>query len=242
MVAELLTVELDDGVATVAFDDVHSNNALSHAMVEALGVAFAALGRDPDVRAIVLGGSEDYFSSGASREVIDDLASGRRDSSELVLPRVLLECPVPVIAAMAGHAIGGGFALGMAADFIVLARESRYCLNFMDLGFTPGMGTTRLLEHVLSPAIAHELMFTGEARLGRDFEGKTGINHIVPRAEVMPRARELATRIAEKSRLTIVALKRVLSLPRRQAFEAARTQETAMHQLAFAALTDRKQT
>ena len=236
-----LVTQVDDGVATVTFDDVGSSNALSHAMVDALGVTFDTLGRDTSVRAIVLAGSDEYFSSGASREVVDDLATGRRDSSELVLPRVLLDCPVPVIAAMAGHAIGGGFALGMAADFIVLARESRYCLNFMDLGFTPGMGTTRLLEHVLSPAIAHELLFTGEARRGRDFEGKTGINHIVPRAEVMPRAHELASRIAEKSRLTIVALKRVLSLPRRQAFEAARSQETLMHQLAFGALTNRNQ-
>ena len=229
------------GWIDLRFDRPEKRNALSHAMVDALEITFTALGRNPEVRAIVLAGSEDYFSSGASREVVDDLATGRRDSSELLLPRVLLDCPVPVIAAMAGNAIGGGFALGMAADFIVLARESRYCLNFMDLGFTPGMGTTCLLEHVLSPAIAHELLFTGEARRGRDFEGKTGINHIVPRAEVMPRAHELAARISEKSRLTIVALKRVLSLPRRQAFEAARTQETAMHHLSFAALSARNQ-
>ncbi|HEY4180519.1 MAG TPA: polyketide synthase [Kofleriaceae bacterium] len=230
----LLRTRIDDGVATLTFDDIASNNALSHGMVIALGDAFGVVASRTDVRAVVLAGSSEYFSSGADRGVVSDLVTGRRDAGELLLPRLLLDCPVPVIAALAGHAVGGGFALGMAADFIVLARESRYCLNFMDLGFTPGMGSTRLLEHVLSPAIAHELLFTGEARRGRDFDGKCGINHIVPRADVLACAQTIAMRIADKPRPAIVALKRALSLPRRQAFEAARTHETMMHQLSFA--------
>jgi polyketide biosynthesis enoyl-CoA hydratase PksI len=236
-----VTTQIVDGVATITLDDA-ATNALSHAVVGALGAAFGALATNTDVRAVVLAGLPEWFSSGASREVVEDLVTGRRDSGELLLPRLLLDCPVPVVAAMAGHALGGGFALGVAADFVVLARDSRYCLNFLDLGFTPGMGSTCLLEHVLSPAIAHELLFTGEARRGRDFEGRCGINHIVPRPEVMPRALDLAARIADKPRPAIVALKRSLSVPRRQAFEAARTQETLMHGLSFAALNEgRKQ-
>jgi polyketide biosynthesis enoyl-CoA hydratase PksI len=230
----LVRARVDDAIATVTFDAAATANALSHAMVDALGDVFAAIARHPELRAVVLAADGEYFSSGASREVVADLATGRRDSGELLLPRLLLDCPVPVIAAMAGHAVGGGFALGIAADMVVLARDSRYCLNFMDLGFTPGMGTTRLLEHVLSPAIAHELLFTGEARRGRDFDGRCGINHIVPRDEVAERAQALAARIADKPRAAIVALKRTLSLPRRQAFEHARTQEALMHGLAFA--------
>ncbi len=230
-----LTIARTDGVATVTMASAATANALSHELVDALAAAFAALGRDREVRAIVLAGLPEVFSSGASREVIDDLVSGRREGGELLLPRVLLECPVPCVAAMAGYAIGGGFALGIAADIIVLGDESRYCLNFLDLGFTPGMGTTRLLEHVLSPAVAHELMFTGEARRGRDL-ARTGVNHVVPRAEVAARAHDLAARIADKPRAALIALKRTLSIPRRQAFELARTHETLMHAAAFARL------
>jgi polyketide biosynthesis enoyl-CoA hydratase PksI len=210
-----------------------SKNALSHAMVDALGEAFAGLGREQSLRAIVLAGLPEVFSSGASREVLDDLSSGRRDGAEVLLPRLLLDCPLPCLAAMAGYAIGGGFGLGVAADIVLIARDSRYCLNFLDLGFTPGMGTTRLLEHVLSTALADELLFSGEARLGRDFEAKSGINYILPRAEVVPRALDLAARIAEKPRAALVALKRTLSSPRRQAFEAARTEENLMHTISF---------
>ena len=225
-----VALDIADGVATITLDA--GTNPLSHAVVDALGHAFASI--TTDVRAVVLAGNDEWFSSGASREVVEDLVFGRRDSSELLLPRLLLDCPVPVIAAMAGHALGGGFALGIAADLVVIARESRYGLNFLDLGFTPGMGTTRLLEHVLSPAIAQELLWTGEARRGRDFEGRAGINYIVSRAEVIPRARALAVRIADKPRTALVALKRVLGIPRRQAFEAARAHEAIMHDHTFA--------
>jgi polyketide biosynthesis enoyl-CoA hydratase PksI len=232
--AGVLTARVADGVATVTMIDARSKNALSHAMVDGLGDAFAALARRSDVRAVVLAGLPEFFCSGASAEVLDDLVSGRRDASELLLPRLLLDCPVPCLAAMAGPAVGGGFAFGVAADIVLLGSESRYGLNFMNLGFTPGMGTTRLLEHVLSPAVAHELLYSGEARLGREFAGKSGVNYVLPRADVLPRAQDLAARIAEKPRGSLVALKRTLSAARRQAFEAARTQETLMHAVSFA--------
>jgi polyketide biosynthesis enoyl-CoA hydratase PksI len=224
---------VSDGVACVQMDDSVGKNALSRDMAAALGEAFAVLGRDQGVRAVVLAGLPEVFCSGATREIIEDLAAGRRNPSELLLPRLLLDCPVPCLAAMEGHAVGGGFALGIAADIVLLARESRYAFNFMNLGFTPGMGTTRLAEHVLSTALAHELLFSGEARLGRDFEGKSGINYVLPRGEVLPRALDLAARIAEKPLTALVALKRTLSAPRRQAFEGARTQETLMHAISL---------
>ncbi|MFT3699918.1 MAG: polyketide synthase [Kofleriaceae bacterium] len=221
----MIRLDRDGSVATIAMCDRARDNAITHPMVAELEAAFVDA---RSANAIVLAGLPDVFSTGAAREVIDDLATGRRDSGELLLPRLLLDAPVPVIAAMAGYAIGGGFALGLAADLIVLAAEQRYTLNFLDLGFTPGMGTTRLCEHVLSPAIAHELLFTCEARRGRDF-ARTGVNHVVPSSEVLAKATDLAHRIADKPRAAVIALKRTLSLPRRQLFELARTHETLMH-------------
>lgn len=224
----------EGSVACVQMNDAKRQNALGHEMVENLTRIFDELGREEDLRAVVLTGLPEVFSSGASYEVLDDLASGRRSAAEVLLPRILLECPLPCLAAMSGYGLGGGFALEIAADMVLLARESRYSLNFMDLGFTPGMGTTALLEHVLSPAVAHELMFTGEARLGRDFEGRSGINHILSRDDVLPKALDIAQRIADKPRYAVAALKQELSAPRRQAFEAARAREALMHSLCFA--------
>jgi polyketide biosynthesis enoyl-CoA hydratase PksI len=162
------------------------------------------------------------------------LAAGAIAPTDLLLSKALLDVPAPTIAAMEGHALGGGLALGLCADLVLIARESRYGCPFMNLGFTPGMGLTRLLEHVLSPAVAHEMLYSGEPLKGAHFEGRSGFTYILPRAEVRPKALDLARSIAEKPRVSLLALKRVLALPRRLAYESAHTYETLMHQVSFA--------
>lgn len=230
----MVRLTVTDGVAHLALADPASGNALGEQTVHQLRAAFGEVERNPAVRAVLLTGEGDTFSSGAPLELLKRLAAGELRSTDIVLPKILLDCPVPVIAAMAGHATGGGFALGLAADIVVLAEESRYGFTFMNLGFTPGMGTTCLCEHVLAPAIAHELLFTGELRRGAAF-ARTGINHVVPRADVEALGRDLAQRIADKPRVAVEALKRALSLPRRRAFETSITTESFMHAMTLGA-------
>ncbi|HEY9227745.1 MAG TPA: polyketide synthase [Gemmatimonadaceae bacterium] len=232
----LVATSIDaSGIATITLDDPSTSNALGEPMVHALTEAFDAVGRSPDTKVVVLIGVGDTFSSGATLDALLKLVRGDGHPSDITLPRALLGCPVPVIAAVEGHAIGGGFALALAADIVLLSGESRYGFSFMNLGFTPGMGTTRLCEHVLSPAIVHELLYTGEMRRGSQFDRFTGINHVLPRSEVREAAFDVAGRIAEKPRAAIELLKRTLSLSRRAAFESALTMEAMMHQLTMRA-------
>jgi polyketide biosynthesis enoyl-CoA hydratase PksI len=139
-----------------------------------------------------------------------------------------------MIAAMGGHATGGGLALGFCADVVIIARESRYGCSFMNMGLTPGMGTTRLLEHCLSPAIARELLFTGEFRRGSAFKEGCGFNYVLPKAQVLPKAMDVAARMAEKPRKALETLKLGLAQHRRQIFEEAFALETAMHRATLA--------
>ena len=228
---EPVNVAVERGVAIVTLCDPASQNAFDERTVPAIEAALASVGANPDVKVVVLEGLPDVFCSGGSVEMLRSLAAGRYAPADILLPKRVLDVPVPVIAAMEGHAIGGGFAFGLCADIVLIARESRYGLSFMNMGFTPGMGTTRLLEHVLSPAIAHELLYTGENVRGSAFEGRSGFNYILPKAEVVPKARDLAARIAEKPRLPLELLKRTLSLPKRQCFEATLTVESLMHRI-----------
>jgi len=221
-----------DGVATVTLDDPASANALGERMVHELSRAFERAAQEQSTRAVVLTAVGDAFSHGAPRDLLLKLTRGDVSPSDIRLPKILLDCPVPIVAAMAGHATGGGFALGLSADIVVLAEESRYGFTFMNLGFTPGMGSTALCEHVLSPAVAHELLYTGELRRGRDLV-RAGVNHIVQRPKVLPLAFDIAARIALKPRVAVEALKQTLSLPRRQAFERSITTESLMHRLTF---------
>jgi polyketide biosynthesis enoyl-CoA hydratase PksI len=229
----MVRLTTSDGIATVTLADPGSGNALGEAMVHALQEAFDTIDRAADVRVVVLTGEGDTFSSGAPRELLMRLARGELRPADIVLPKLLLDCAVPVVAAMAGHATGGGFALGLAADIVLLGDDSRYGFTFMNLGFTPGMGTTMLFAHVMSPAVAHELLYTGELRRGRRFAA-SGINHVLPRLQVEAAARDIAARIAEKPRACVTALKRTLSLPRRRGFETSITQESFMHQITLA--------
>ena len=229
-----------DGIARMTLADPGSSNALGEPMVDALQDAFAQIDRDDTVRVVVLSADGDTFSSGAPRELLLRLAAGALRPTDILLPRLLLDCAVPVVAAMAGHATGGGFALGLAADIVLLGADSRYGFTFMNLGFTPGMGTTRLCEHVLSTAVAHELLYTGELRRGRDFAG-LGLNHVLPNPQVEAAALDIAARIAEKPRASVSALKRTLSLPRRRAFETSLTHESLMHQVTLAGAARRIQ-
>jgi polyketide biosynthesis enoyl-CoA hydratase PksI len=230
----LLCASVDEGVALVEMVDREGSNALGEELVRGLDELLRTLGDDGQVKVIVVAGLPEVFSSGAPRAMLTQLTSGAIDPVELGLGATLLQVPIPTVAAMEGHAVGGGLALGLCADVILLARESRYGMTFMNMGFTPGMGATALLEHVLSRAIAHELLFSGELRLGRELEKTGGVNYVLPRAEVRERALSVARRIAEKPRRSLELLKRALAAPRRRAFEDARVLEGLMHRVVFA--------
>ena len=145
------------GVAILTMRDERRKNALSFEMVAEIEQRVAVLQHDDRVKVLVLSGTDEYFSTG-DRAVLDRLATRQVKPRDLLLPRALLDVPVPIVAAMAGHAVGGGLALGICADITIAARESRYGATFMQYGFTPGMGLTLLLEHVIGPALAHELL------------------------------------------------------------------------------------
>jgi polyketide biosynthesis enoyl-CoA hydratase PksI len=231
----LITVDLrDDGIAGLHMHDEAGRNAMSRAFVTELLDGIRAIADWPDLKVAVLLGLDDVFSTGASLEVLRALTTGALAPSDLVLGKAFLDLPVPTIAAMEGHALGGGLALGACADIVLIARESRYGCPFMNLGFTPGMGLTRLLEYVLSPAVAHELLYGGEPVKGARFEGRSGFNYVLPKGEVRSKAFEVAQRIADKPRVALLALKQTLALPKRQAFMSAHTTEALMHQITFA--------
>jgi polyketide biosynthesis enoyl-CoA hydratase PksI len=224
---------VEAGVALVRMQDEAGKNALSHEMTPELESVFRTLSDRNDVKVAVLAGLPEYFCTGASRNVLRELASGQVAPRDLLLPRALLDLSVPLIAAMEGHALGGGLALGLCAEVIIAARESRYGCNFIQYGFTPGMGTTGLLEYILGPALAHEMLLTGRTFRGTRFHGCCGFNYVLPRERVLGKALEIAAGLAVKPRLPLTALKASLSARKRQIFEDARSTEIIMHQLTF---------
>jgi polyketide biosynthesis enoyl-CoA hydratase PksI len=230
---DLIVIERDGSVAHLIMQDQEGRNALSEEFVELLIHRLEEVASDPEAKVCIIRGNSDVFCSGGDKKMLLSLAQGQVAATDIMLPRAILEVPIVTIAAMEGHAVGGGLALGLCCDLVLMARESRYGCSFMNMGFTPGMGTTRLLELATGPFLAAEMMYGGEFIRGSRFES-TAINYVLPRQKLLRKAESVAARIAEKPRHALELLKRTLTIRKRQAFEETRTIESAMHELSFA--------
>ncbi|RZO65288.1 MAG: enoyl-CoA hydratase [Sandaracinaceae bacterium] len=195
--------------------------------------AVAAEAESDAVRAVVVLGGENEFCLGAPLASLQDQSRhATRYAAEV--PGAMGAIPVPVIAAMSGHAIGGGFTLGLLGDGAVLSRESLYGANFMALGFPPGMGTTAVLPWWLGPALAHDMMFSGRLVTGEELRVTPLAPYILPRESVRAEAIELARRMTEAPRASVVALRRMLAGRRADELARAVAEERAAHEALFA--------
>jgi polyketide biosynthesis enoyl-CoA hydratase PksI len=225
--------ETDPGVAQITMRDREHKNTFSSALIHGLIRAFEDIRAHPGYRVAVLTGYDNYFCSGGTREALAMLHQGKGKFTDTNLYSLALECEIPVIAAMQGHGIGGGFVFGLFADVVVLGRESIYTTNFMKYGFTPGMGATYVLPAKLGSALAQEMLITARNYRGEELARRGVPFAVLPRAEVLAYAHELARDIADKPRVALVALKDHLVRHARQGLPEVIEQEVAMHGVTF---------
>jgi polyketide biosynthesis enoyl-CoA hydratase PksI len=221
--------EPEPGIALVTMADRAHRNAFSPALVAGLRAAFTAA-RTAGHRVVVLTGYGSYFSTGGTREGLLAIQDGSSRFTDVDLYALALECELPVVCAMQGHAIGGGLALGLFGDFAVLSRESVYTANFMDFGFTPGMGATLVLPAKLGAVLGTELLATARRYRGAELAARGVPYPVVPRGRVLPEAMELARSLADKPPAAMRALKAHLARPLREALPAAIERELALHE------------
>ena len=190
---------VDDGVATVTLNRPDKLNALNRELLESLAEVVAACERRDDVAAVVLTGSGDKaFAAGAD---IGELAAmGPVEAGayarfgQSIFDR-LERLPKPVIAAVNGFALGGGCELAMAAHMRVAADKASFGQPEVKLGLIPGFAGTQRLTRLVGKARALELLLTGDhVRADRALEMGL-VNRVVPQAEVVAAARELAQAI-----------------------------------------------
>lgn len=223
---------MDGGIVSlqISTDD---NPYMDGSFVARLASVVEELKGDQSVRAVVIEGGTRYFSAGASREALvaaDPQVATIPWIAEI--PRLVLSLPMPTVAAMSGHAIGGGFLIGLWCDIAVLAEESLYGINAAALGITPVMGSTMILEQALGAALARELLYTGRIVKGLEIkQWYTPLSHaVVPRANVRERALAIAQEIADVPREPVALFKQALSRKRRAALEQALEIENGMYQ------------
>lgn len=161
-----------DGVVVVAMEDRATRNSLTAELGDEMEAAFAAIAARPEARVVVLHGYDSYFSCGGTRDQLIAIAERRMKYTDITFFDLCRRCDLPVVAALQGHAIGGGLALGLHADFQVLGEECLYTANFMAYGFTPGMGSTYTLPRRFGEHLAWEMLFTGANYRGAELRAR----------------------------------------------------------------------
>lgn len=220
MTRALETLDLrrgSDGVAVLALDRPTRANALTRRMFDEIVAVCADLDADPEVRAVVLTGSGGTFCAGYDIDDAGDFA-GLDPPAALALQdsgvravRAVHDLSRPVVAAVAGPAVGGGFSLALAADMRVAAADARFQAIFIRLGLSGAdMGTSWLLPRLVGRGVAAELLYTGRA-VGAEEAGRLGLaNRVVDAGAHLDAALELAAAVAAHSPTAVGLTKRAL--------------------------------
>jgi enoyl-CoA hydratase len=210
---------LDEGIGVLTLDDPERRNAMTEAMGDALADRCASLAADPDLRVVVLTGTPPAFSAGGDLGMLEDLSRRTReeglDATDFMRAFYLRflsvrELPVPVIAAINGHAVGAGLCVALACDLLIVADEAKVGLNFARLGLHPGMGGTWLLPRLLGGQRAAAWLYTGALVSGETAARQGLALESVPTDQVLPRALGLAEEIAASSPVVVRQLKTTL--------------------------------
>ena len=225
--------EIAPHIVQVTMQDRLHKNTFSKELISGLITAFESIGKDKSIKVVILTGYDSYFSSGGTQEELLTLQAGNMKFTDIGIFSLALECQVPVIAAMQGHGIGGGFVMGLFCDFVILSRESIYTTNFMKYGFTPGMGATYILPKKLGFSLANEMLMNAARYRGEELKNRGIPFPVVPRKEVLETALQLASGLAEKPRDSLIILKNHLVASLRKELPEIIEQEVVMHQKTF---------
>jgi enoyl-CoA hydratase/carnithine racemase len=192
-------LETDGHVAVLILDRPDKLNALTGEMTAQLADHIGAVNQSPDVRAVVLTGAGRAFCAGSDISELDDYATpwqfGLRDDYGDVL-RTLRK---PVIAAVNGHALGGGLELALACDIRIAARTATFAAPEIRLGWIGGSGQSALLAHCVGPSNAALMLLTGDPVDAATALRWGLVSDVVPADTLLDRARELAGVIASRA-------------------------------------------
>ncbi len=225
----------DCRVVTLTIDNPKELNALTEAMQEQLAAELRRAGEDPSVRAVLLrGAGEKAFSSGGSMESLKDVTSPGEGEAMyrrgMRIRDTLMELSKPVVAAVSGWCIGGGFEIAMACDLIYASETARFGLTEVDNGLVPGWGGAIRLPRRTNLIRAKEMLLLGTKITAQEAYLQGIINRVFPGETLFEEVDQILDQLAAKPPLALRGIKELLSLGNLEIpFEDARRVE---HRLA----------
>jgi enoyl-CoA hydratase/carnithine racemase len=234
-VAGLIETSLDGHVALLRLNRPEARNALSPEMMEELASELERLDPDPEVRCIVIAGSDEVFAAGADIKAMSErsFAEALRHPAASFWRR-LAAVKTPMIAAVSGYALGGGCELALACDMIVASDSARFGQPEITLGIIPGGGGTQRLARVLGKQLAMEYVLTGR-RWDADMGLKMGlVNKVVKKGGWLQEALVLAQTVAERPPIAARLAKQAVIAAEETALSSGLETERRLYELAMA--------
>ncbi|GAA2991416.1 enoyl-CoA hydratase [Actinokineospora diospyrosa] len=218
------TITIDrpaDRVALITLTRPKALNALNLQVMREITAATAELDRDPDIGAIVITGSERAFAAGADiKEMAPQTFSDVYAADWFAGWDALSRVRTPLIAAVAGYALGGGCELAMMCDLLIAADTAKFGQPEITLGVIPGMGGSQRLTRAIGKAKAMDLCLTGRTIDAHEAERAGLVSRVVPAAALLEEATGVATKIASMSRPAARMVKEAVN----RAFESSLTE------------------
>jgi enoyl-CoA hydratase/carnithine racemase len=246
-----------DGIGTLRLNRPSERNSMTAELLDAFALRVGEAKLDPGLRCLVVTGSGPCFSAGADlRSQIQRHGDGPtrmpHEASFAMYTSFLslLDIEVPVIGALNGHAVGGGFGLSLLCDIRVGSISARYGANFTRLGLHPGLAIAYMLPRLIGLPRASELLYTGRLVDGPEAEQLGILSRAVPSDEVLPTALEMGRAIASAAPLAVRATKATIrghlgweirEAARREAFAQAATVTTEDFKEGMAALFEKRE-
>jgi enoyl-CoA hydratase/carnithine racemase len=233
--AELVESSRDGNVVLLRLNRPEARNALSPELMEELASALEALDPDPEVRCVVIAGSDKVFAAGADIKAMSErtFAEALRHPAASFWRR-LAAIKTPMIAAVSGYALGGGCELALACDMIVAAEGATFGQPEINLGIIPGGGGTQRLARVLGKQRAMELVLTGE-RFDAAAALELGlVNRVVEGDGWLDEAMALAATVAERPPIAARFAKQAVIAAEETALSAGLENERRLYELAMA--------
>ena len=184
-------------------------NALNDALMDALGQALISLDADPDIGAIVITGSDKAFAAGADIAVMADWSYMDVFQSGFITRNweTIRQVRKPVIAAVAGYAMGGGCELALACDIVIAAESAQFALPEIKLAMLPGAGGTQRLPRAIGKAKAMDMCLSARMLNAEEADRYGLVSRVVPDAELQAVTLKLATQIAGYSLPALMTIK-----------------------------------
>jgi enoyl-CoA hydratase len=212
MAYDTLLIETTDGVTLIRLNRPEALNALNSQLLGELAQALAAAETDDDVRCIIITGSAKAFAAGADiKEMSGKTYAEMFKIDFFSAPAKAVEnCRKPVIAAVAGYALGGGCELAMMCDFIVAADTAKFGQPEINLGVSPGIGGSQRLTRFVGKSKSMDMILTGRMMDAAEAERSGLVSRVFPAETLVDEALSIARKIASQSPLAVMMNKELV--------------------------------